>query len=110
MKYLEYPLFAEGFVNRFLISEVHTQVREFTRSTLNGRVNEWLKKGFAIHENPCRKEFVEERRREVPDYPDFAEMRDGDKLKQYFPFGICLYRAYLSMEVRSLFPFSKSYS
>ena len=87
MKYLEYPLFAEGFVNRFLISEVHTQVREFTRSTLNGRVNEWLKKGFAIHENPCRKEFVEERRREVPQYPDFEEMKNGDKLKQYFPFG-----------------------
>lgn len=87
MKYLEYPLFAEGFVNRFLISEVHTQVREFTRSTLSGRVNEWLKKGFAIHENPCRKEFLEERRREVPGYPDFKELSEGNKLKQYFPFG-----------------------
>lgn len=87
MKYLEYPLFAEGFVNRFLISEVHTQVREFTRSTLSGRVNEWLKKGFAIHENPCRKEFLEERRQEVPDYPDFTKLSEGNKLKQYFPFG-----------------------
>ena len=87
MKYLEYPLFAEGFVNRFLISEVHTQVREFTRSTLSGRVNEWLKKGFAIHENPCRKEFLEERRREVPDYPDFTKLSEDNKLKQYFPFG-----------------------
>ena len=87
MKHLEYPLFAEGFVNRFLISEVHTQVREFTRSTLSGRVNEWLKKGFAIHENPCRKEFLEERRREVPDYPDFTKLSEDNKLKQYFPFG-----------------------
>jgi hypothetical protein len=87
MKYLEYPLFAEGFVNRFLISEVQTQVREFTRSTLNGRVNEWLKKGFAIHENPCRKEFVNQRKSEVPDYPDLADITNGVMLKQYFPFG-----------------------
>ena len=87
MKYLEYPLFAEGFVNRFLISEVHTQVREFTRSTLSGRVNEWLKKGFAIHENPCRKEFVNQRKCEVPDYPELADVTNGVMLKQYFPFG-----------------------
>jgi hypothetical protein len=96
MKYLEYPLFAEGFVNRFLMSEVHTQIRKFTRSTLNGRVNEWLKKGFAIHENPCRKEFIKERKGEIPGCPDFSHITNGDMLtffdeekqvKQYFPFG-----------------------
>lgn len=96
MKYLEYPLFAEGFVNRFLISEVHTQIRQFTRSTLSGRVNEWLKKGFAIHENPCRKEFIEQRKGEIPQCPDFTHITNGGMLhvfgeeklvKQYFPFG-----------------------
>ncbi|WP_367568131.1 hypothetical protein [Lacrimispora sp.] len=96
MKYMEYPLFAEGFVNRFLITPVHTQIRQFTRSTLNGRVNEWLKKGFAIHENPCRKEFVAERRNEVPPCPDFSGIRHGEAaalsggtetVKLYFPFG-----------------------
>jgi hypothetical protein len=78
------------------MSEVHTQVRKFTRSTLNGRVNEWLKKGFAIHENPCRKEFIKERKGEIPGCPDFSHITDGDMLsffdeeklvKQYFPFG-----------------------
>ena len=58
MKYLEYPLFAEGYVNRFLTAGVFTEVQQFDKVKLHGRVNEWLKKGFAIHENPCRKESV----------------------------------------------------
>ncbi|MEY8355590.1 hypothetical protein AALB39_19835 [Lachnospiraceae bacterium 54-53] len=96
MKYLEYPLFAEGFVNRFLVTGVYTQIRQFTRSTLSGRVNEWLKKGFAIHENPCRKEFVERRKEEIPPYPDLEAMKRGEPVtvfgqsepaKLYFPFG-----------------------
>lgn len=96
MKYLEYPLFAEGFVNRFLITGVYTQIQQFTKSTLSGRVNEWLKKGFAIHENPCRKEFVEKRKEEIPPYPDLQEMKHGrpvtvfgqaEPAKLYFPFG-----------------------
>ncbi|WP_077609820.1 hypothetical protein [Clostridium sp. Marseille-P2415] len=96
MKYLEYPLFAEGFVNRFLITEVYTQIQQFTRSTLSGRVNEWLKKGFAIHENPCRKEFVSKRREEIPLCMDLGGMKNGDSVtvfgqtkpvKLYFPFG-----------------------
>ncbi|MFT4006927.1 MAG: hypothetical protein QM683_15355 [Lacrimispora sp.] len=96
MKYLEYPLFAEGFVNRFLITGVHTQIRQFTKSTLSGRVNEWLKKGFAIHENPCRKEFVAKRKEEVPPFPDVEAMKKGEPVtvfgqtgtgKLYFPFG-----------------------
>ena len=96
MKYLEYPLFAEGFVNRFLITGVYTQVRQFTKTTLSGRVNEWLKKGFAIHENPCRKEFVAKRKEELPPCPDFSGINHGDAvtvfdqtspMKLYFPFG-----------------------
>lgn len=96
MKYLEYPLFAEGYVNRFIISEVYTQIQQFTRSTLSGKVNEWLKKGFAIHENPCRKEFTEKRKGEIPFCPDFENSKNGDPLtvfnetkplKHYYPFG-----------------------
>ncbi len=96
MKYLEYPLFAEGFVNRFLVTGVYTQIQQFTKTTLNGRVNEWLKKGFAIHENPCRKEFVAKRKEELPPCPDFCGIKHGAKItvfdqtssmKLYFPFG-----------------------
>ena len=67
MKYLEYPLFAEGYVNRFLTAGVFTELQQFDKATLYGRVNEWLKKGFAIHENPCRKEFVRRRQEKKPD-------------------------------------------
>ena len=43
---------------------VFTEVQQFDKVKLHGRVNEWLKKkGFAIHENPCRKEFVRRGRR-----------------------------------------------
>lgn len=96
MKYLEYPLFAEGYVNRFLVTGVFTEVKRFTKATLKGRVNEWLKKGFAIHENPCRKEFLAERREQIPEYRELSGALNGDEveafgtkspLRIYFPFG-----------------------
>lgn len=96
MKHLEYPLFAEGFINRFITTGVYTQVQQFEKATLSGRVNEWLKKGFAIHENPCRKEFIAKRRNELPPYIDVSNKLPGETvsvfgqeqaLKIYFPFG-----------------------
>lgn len=87
MKYLEYPLFAEGFVNRFLTTEVFTEIKQFRKSVLSGRVNEWLKKGFAIHENPCRKEFVENRKNHLPDYLDVSSCNKDHPVRLYFPFG-----------------------
>lgn len=96
MKYLEYPLFAEGYVNRFLTAGVFTEVQQFDKVKLYGRVNEWLKKGFAIHENPCRKEFVRKRQEKMPDYLELDGAVDGKTVKvfgqtrpliPYFPFG-----------------------
>ncbi|GKH01184.1 MULTISPECIES: hypothetical protein [Hungatella] len=96
MKYLEYPLFAEGYVNRFLTAGVFTELQQFDKATLHGRVNEWLKKGFAIHENPCRKEFVRKRQEKKPDYLELDGAADGKKVEvfgqtlplvPYFPFG-----------------------
>ena len=96
MKYLEYPLFAEGYVNRFLTAGVFTEVQQFDKVKLNGRVNEWLKKGFAIHENPCRKEFVRKRQENMPDYLELDGAADGKNVEvfgqtrpliPYFPFG-----------------------
>lgn len=95
LEYLEYPLFAEGFINRFLSAGVFTKEQKFTRTTLQGKVNEWLEKGFSIHENPCRKEFVAERLRNRPDYLDLGGKIPGDRvevfgvrkpLALYFPF------------------------
>lgn len=96
MKYLEYPLFAEGYVNRFLTAGVFTEVQQFDKVKLHGRVNEWLKKGFAIHENPCRKEFVRKRQENMPDYLELDGATDGKNVEvfgqtrpliPYFPFG-----------------------
>ena len=96
MSYLEYPLFAEGYINRFLITGVYTKRQRFEKAVLQGRVNEWLKKGFAIHENPCRNEFVSERRNALPEYLDLRDCKNGDMvtvfgqsqpLSLYVPFG-----------------------
>ena len=96
MKYIEYPLYAEGYVNRFLTTGVYTKVQKFKRTTLSGRVNEWLKKGFSIHENPCRKEFIMKREAECPPYLDLSLHVLGDQVtvfeethpvKLYTPFG-----------------------
>lgn len=96
MTYAEYPLFAEGYINRFLTTGVYTKEQKFTKAVLSGRVNEWLKKGFSIHENPCRKEFIVKRQDEIPPFTDLSECKIGERisvfqqenaLQMYFPFG-----------------------
>ncbi len=96
MKYVEYPLFAEGYINRFLTTGIFTKTHKFTKETLSGRVNEWLKKGFSIHENPCRKEFKARRKEELPAYIDLSTYGPEEEvsvfgesrgLGMYFPFG-----------------------
>lgn len=96
MKYVEYPLFAEGYINRFLTTGIYQKPQRFKRATLSGQVNEWLKKGFSIHENPCRKEFISGRKAELPPYIDLSRYQIGEEIEvfgtkrevsMYFPFG-----------------------
>lgn len=96
MKQLNYDLYQDGYINRFITTGVFTEKQQFKRATLSGRVNEWLKRGFAIHENPCRKEFINKRAAEIPAYIDISKNKLGDgvslfsqtnDLKVYFPFG-----------------------
>jgi len=94
MKYIEYDLLENGYINRFLRSEICTQKKEFEKAVLKGKINEWLKHGFAIHENPCRKEFFKERKNNIPEYIDLtSDIKDvkvfGQNLNThiYFPFG-----------------------
>jgi hypothetical protein len=49
---------------------------------LSGKINEWLKKDFSIHENPCRKEMLEGRLGVVPPLP-----KADCSWTIYFPFG-----------------------
>lgn len=96
MKKIEYALSKEGYVNRFMSTGTFISPQKFKKVLLQGRINEWLKKGFSIHENPCRKEFIEKRRGELPPYLDISRYIPGQevgvfdltrKLELYFPFG-----------------------
>ena len=66
MKEIEYGLCKGQYINRFVTTGTFTKAQQFKRAVLKGRVNEWLDKGFAIHENPCRKEFVAQREKALP--------------------------------------------
>ncbi|RHQ17989.1 hypothetical protein DW974_05205 [Lachnospiraceae bacterium AM48-27BH] len=96
MKTIEYPLFRGQYINRFVTTGTFTQIQKFERATLKGKVNEWLDKGFAIHENPCRKEFVKKRDGNIPEllllegddtYEEIQVFGQSRKPRMYFPFG-----------------------
>ncbi|MEF2243656.1 hypothetical protein V1L65_01795 [Paenibacillus sp. IITD108] len=61
-------------INRWLISGPFEKKIQFEPVTMTGEINTWLLEGFSIHENPCRKEYVEERRKQPPQYPFQLEM------------------------------------
>jgi hypothetical protein len=83
-------------LNRWLVSGILTRKMRFEPMTMEGDVNDWLIKGFSIHENPCRKEFVQQRRSSTPELPLFSAPAPGDPISQwdqsqewnvYFPWG-----------------------
>lgn len=53
-------------INRWLICGIYEEKMKFVPVTMEGEINSWLIQGFAIHENPCRKDFVEARRLQPP--------------------------------------------
>lgn len=96
MKYLNYKLFSDGFINRFITVGVFSKDSPYEKAVLQGKVNEWLLKGPAIHDNPCRRKIIEKRKGKLPPYIAFDGMYPGNeveifsqtkKLNVYFPFG-----------------------
>lgn len=96
--YLSYsPLKLQHLViNRWLITGILTRNVRFEPMTMEGDINDWLIKGFSIHENPCRKEFVDSRRSSEPELPfpkppalgDTVSLWDSEtKWGIYFPWG-----------------------
>jgi hypothetical protein len=85
------------------VTEPRAEPRHFDRVPLQGKVNEWLSKGFSIHENPFRKWFATDRREHKPPMPVPQTVTSmtlpvagmaitaGDvnfgQLAPYFPFG-----------------------
>jgi len=96
MNYLTYPLESQGFINRCLTTKTYTKSQQFDKVTLKGKVNEWLKYGFSIHENPCRKEFINHRIGNLPEFVSIEKCKLHNELQvfdekrtfeMYFPFG-----------------------
>lgn len=83
-------------INRWLISDILTRSVRFEPMTMEGDINDWLIKGFSIHENPCRKEFVADRRAAAPELPANTRPLPGERIARweseaswdvYFPWG-----------------------
>ncbi|MDF2723303.1 MAG: hypothetical protein K0Q59_2978, partial [Paenibacillus sp.] len=83
-------------INRWLVSGILTRKVRFEPMTMEGDINDWLIKGFSIHENPCRKEFVDARRASEPELPYAQPPAIGDNVSLweteaawqiYFPWG-----------------------
>lgn len=72
-----FDLFENGYVNRWLVSDIRSNPMQFEKVTLNGEINLWLKEGFSVHENPCKTEFVKQKRAEKVNLPKLAECFDG---------------------------------
>lgn len=95
MNQLTYPLYRGETINRWLVAGIYEKKMRFEPMTMSGDINLWLKEGFSIHENPCRKEFVGTRRQSPPSFPDLVSVQPGDPLSLeegvrewqiYFPF------------------------
>ncbi len=95
MEYLKYSLAAGEYVNRFLFSGVCSEPSPYRPTVLQGKVNEWLMKGWSIYDNPCRKEMAASRQGTVPPMVDLTAMLPGEELmilgqstqtELYFPF------------------------
>ncbi|KQN98955.1 hypothetical protein [Paenibacillus sp. Leaf72] len=66
LSYKPMKLGQNQMINHWLISGIYTKPVKFVPTTMEGDINDWLIEGFAIHENPCRKEFVDNRRMQPP--------------------------------------------
>lgn len=95
LRYKPLPL-QHHVINRWLVTGILTRNMRFTPVTMEGSVNDWLIRGFSIHENPCRREFAEQRRSSRPELPVKATPRPGEtvslwgrevKWNVYFPWG-----------------------
>ncbi|SCY79196.1 hypothetical protein SAMN05720606_109149 [Paenibacillus polysaccharolyticus] len=62
LNYKPMKLGRDQVINHWLINGIYTEPVAFVPTTMEGDINDWLIDGFAIHENPCRQEFVEHRR------------------------------------------------
>ncbi|HOX33180.1 MAG TPA: hypothetical protein PLB91_12685 [Spirochaetales bacterium] len=99
MERLSCALADTGTIGHWLLTPIEEAALRFEPVTMSGDVNRWLKEGFSINENPCRRQFVAARRAERHDAPRLeagsgaaapvAALEGGmlAPLSAYFPFG-----------------------
>jgi hypothetical protein len=71
-------------INRWKLSKLEEKTVSFTPMTMEGDINKWLIEGFAINENPCKIEFREDRRGNIPVNPLVSDL-DISNWEVYFP-------------------------
>jgi hypothetical protein len=71
-------------INRWRLSKLEEKTVSFTPMTMEGDINKWLIEGFAINENPCKTEFRENRRGNIPENPLLINSSVSD-WEVYFP-------------------------
>lgn len=71
----------EKHVAHWLIGPIEEQKMDFVPITMQGKMNQWMLEGFAIHDNPSRQEYVKQRK--IPSYQPFQP----EKMTLYLPWG-----------------------
>lgn len=96
MNSIAYPLAQGRFINRFLQTPIEEKQEHFAKTVMGGKVNEWLKYGFSINDNPCRKEFIALKKASEPTYVSLGGAAAGQSITLgertfemglYVPFG-----------------------
>lgn len=96
MNSIAYPLAQGRFINRFLQTPIEEKQERFAKTVMGGKVNEWLKYGFSINDNPCRKEFIALKKASEPTYVSLGGAAAGQSITLgertfemglYVPFG-----------------------
>ena len=64
---------SEGrYITNFLQTALFETQEHFRDTIMTGRINEWLKYGFSINDNPCRREFLDRMLAQEATCPDLS--------------------------------------
>jgi hypothetical protein len=77
-----YPLKHKNPVSRWLVAGTFEEARSFKPITMNysGDLNRWLTEGFAVFENPNRKEFIDSEMKVVKGKIETTGVKPGESL------------------------------
>jgi hypothetical protein len=82
MNQIVFPLNHNNPINRWLVAGTFETEKSFNRISMNitGDLNRWLTEGFAVFENPSRKEFIDSEGKVKKEKIDLSEISPGKSL------------------------------